>query len=155
MPENTQMPHTDTEAADPNLSGIGGWLILPAIGFVAGPILGVLLLMASLGMYPDVARNGYGNLYLLEIVVSIGLLGFWIYASVLFFRKKRSAPGTFIAFLVVSLAASCILLAIELGAEAEVFAIETGKQLIRDSVGAAIWIPYFRVSKRVKATFVH
>ncbi len=155
MTENVEQQESSIEAEDQALVGIGGWLILPAIGFVLGPIIGVIGLIAALGMYSDVANAGYGGIYALEILVIVGLFCFMVYAASLFFRKKSNAPRTIITLLIVSIIASIALLVIELGAGAEVFAVETGKQLVRDVIGAAIWIPYFRVSKRVKATFVN
>ena len=134
----------------PQLVGIGGWLILPAIWFVLGPILGVLGLISGLALF----AAGYGGLYTLELVVKVGLLVFLVYAATRFFGKKSSAPSTIIAFLITSLVASGVLLVIELGAGAKAFALESGKQFVGWFIGAAICIPYFRVSKRVKATFV-
>ena len=150
---NKQLEST-VDNVDQKLVGIRGWLILPAIGFILGLIMGVVGLIAALGLYGDVARAGYGSIYTLEILVIVGLLGFTVYAARLFFLKKSNAPQTIITLFIVSIAASGVLLIIELGAGAEPFAVETGKQLVRDIIGAAIWIPYFRISKRVKATFV-
>lgn len=144
-----------SSAVDPKLVGIGGWLVLPAIGFVLGPIVGVVGLIAAFALFSDVDRSGYGGIYALELLVQVGLLGFFLYAATRFFGKRTNAPSVIITLFVVSLGASVVLLVIELGAGAEEFAIETGKQLVREVIGAAIWIPYFRVSKRVKATFVN
>lgn len=144
-----------TEAVDKSLEGIGGWLILPAIGMVLGPIVGVVGLVIALGLYSRVARAGYGGVFMLELLVGAVLVALAIYAAVLFFRKQRKAPRIIIILLVAGLGADLFLLAVELAASAQVFAAETAKQLVRDMIGAAIWIPYFRVSKRVKATFVN
>jgi len=141
--------------AGPALVGIGGWLVLPAIGLVLGPVIGVVLLIISLGYASDVAEAGYGAVFALEMLVQIGLLGLLIYAATRFFAKKSDAPNMMIAFLLVSLVASFVLCMIEMAAEAEVFAIESGKQIARNVVTSAIWVPYFRGSKRVKATFVN
>jgi hypothetical protein len=154
MNDTINQSESNVETADQKLVGIRGWLILPAIGFTLGLVLGVVGLIAALGLYGDVVKAGYGGIYTLEILVIFGLLGFTVYAAILFFRKKSNAPQTIITLLIVSIVASGVLLIIELGAGAEPFAVETGKQLVRDIIGAAIWIPYFRVSNRVKATFV-
>ncbi|MFZ1415500.1 MAG: DUF2569 domain-containing protein [Defluviicoccus sp.] len=155
MAENVEQLESNVETADQKLVGIGGWLILPAIGFVLGLLIGVVGLIDALGMYSDVARAGYGGIYKLELLMFLGMLGFTVYAATLFFLEKSNAPRTIITLLIVSLVASGVLLVIELGAGAKASALETGKQLVRDIINAAIWIPYFRVSKRVKATFVH
>lgn len=156
MNENENIEQAEVQQdIDDKLKGIGGWLILPAIGLILGPIIGVIGLFASLGMYQDVARAGYGGVYALELIVLFGLLGFMIYAAIKFFGKKKDAPKIMIFLYSVSLVASLVLLGVELSAGAEEFAVETGKQLVRDIVAAAIWIPYFNVSKRVKATFVN
>lgn len=155
MNEQIEQVEPGVLTVDEKLVGISGWLILPAIGFVLGPIIGAVVLIAGLGMYSDVARAGYGGIYTFELIVLFGLIGFLTYAATLFFRKKSNAPRVIIMLYIVSIVASGILLVVELSAGAEVFAAETGKQFVRDIIGAAIWIPYFRVSKRVKATFTH
>lgn len=155
MNENEHIEQAEVKQdIDDKLKGIRGWLILPAIGLILSPIIGVIGLFALLGMYQDIVRLGYGGVYTLELIVLFGLLVFTIYAAIKFFGKKKDAPKIMIILYSVSLVASLVLLGVELLAGPEEFAVETGKQLVRDIVAAAIWIPYFNVSKRVKATFV-
>lgn len=154
MTDQAEVGEGNASVVDSSLVGIEGWLVLPAIGFVLAPIISVVALIAAAVLFSDVEAAGYGGIYALELLVQVGLLAFLIYAATRFFGKKSNAPSVIITLLIVSLGTSVLLLVIELGAGAEVFAIETGKQLVREVVGSAIWIPYFRVSKRVKATFV-
>lgn len=140
---------------NPQLVGIRGWLILPAIGCVLGPVIGVLSLIVSLALFSDVADAGYGGIFSLEILVGFGFLWFHVCVAIRFFGKRRNAPSMFITLLIASIVVTGLLLVIEIGAGAEQFAIQNVKGLLRSLVGAAIWIPYFKKSKRVKATFVH
>ena len=52
-----------------------------------------------------------------------------------------------------------IFFGFELSAGAEEFTVEIGRLLIGNiiaaAIGAAIWIPYFNFSKRVKTTFIN
>ena len=135
--------------------GIGGWLILPAITLILGVIISVIGLGMSFEAYPHVVRAGYGGYFALNIMIDIGLFVYLLIATVLFFRKKASAPAAIIGLMITQIITSTVLLVIALGAEASDFAIEDGKALFRSIVGSAIWIPYFRISQRVKATFVY
>jgi hypothetical protein len=145
-------PHSPPQTS--NLVGIGGWLILTAIGFILGPIIGIVAIIWELTMVSKVANAGFGVIYALKIATQTGIFALMIYTATLFFGKKRNAPAVIITFFQVTVVTSAILLVIELAAGAEVFAIEEVKALFCNLVGAAIWIRYFRVSKRVKATFV-
>jgi len=62
--------------------------------------------------------------------------------------KMNTKPGFFIAAIV----ANGLIRLIDLAAGAEEFEIEL---LLGQIINAGIWISYFRVSKRVKATFVN
>jgi len=150
-----QTPEPNAQSVDLKLVGIGGWLILPAIWFVLGPIIEVVNLIVAFEMYSDVARAGYGGIFRLEFFWSLVLLVFEIYAAILFFGKKSNAPSAIIMLIIVTLVASSVFFVNGLAAGTDVFAIETGKQLVRNIIRAAIWIPYFKVSKRVQATFVN
>lgn len=140
--------------AHPGLRGIGGWLILPAIGFVLGGVLIVAGLVISLAVFDEISDAGYGGLWAFEILVTLALLIFLVYTGVQFFRKKKGAPRLVIALMIANLVSSLFLLVFELGSGADDFAVESGRNLIGGVFSAAIWIPYFIVSKRVKATFV-
>jgi hypothetical protein len=157
--EQINVPSEQTQAkaasVDPKLCGIGGWLIFPAIGLVLTPILSVLGLIASLALFSQVADAGYGGIYTLEIFVQVGLLIFVLYAAGRFFGKRANAPSTMITLFITIIVTHLVLLIIEVNAEAEAFAIESVKALARGTIGACIWIPYFRISRRVKATFVN
>lgn len=135
------------QEVDDKLKGIGGWLILPAIGLVFGIIIGTIEFF-TLPAY-------YDGLYKLELIVYLALLALTIYAAIKFFGKKKNAPKIMIILYSVSLVASLFLFGVELSVGADEFAVETGKQLVRDIATAVIWIPYFSISKRVKATFVN
>ena len=151
----TDRTDASAETPNPQLKGIEGWLILPAIGFIVGPLITALGLGASLQRWSAVARAGYGELFTIDLLVQTGLLVFVIYAAILFFGKKRDAPSAIIVLIIVGLALNGLLLTLDLGAGAVDFAIAHGKQLLLGLLSAAVWIPYFTVSKRVGATFVN
>lgn len=135
------------------LVGIRGWLLLPAIGLLMGVTVGGLGLLGMLRAYSGVAATQYAGLFLLELFAQAALVAYAAYATVRFFGKKRDAPSAIIGLLVANLTASALLLVLELNAGATLLAIENGRALVQGGIAAAIWIPYFRVSERVKATF--
>jgi len=132
---------------------IGGWLFFPAIGLILGGILSVVGLVTSLGVASNLPSR-YQGIFALNLLFDVGLTAFLIYAAVRFFGKKRNAPTIMIALMIAGVAVNGFLLAINIGAHAEPFAIECGKALAKGIIGAIIWIPYFLVSKRVKRTFI-
>jgi len=105
MTENVNQVESSIEAIDQNLVGIGGWLVLPAIGFFTGLIYFSIMLIVSLVKYSKVAGAGNEGIHAIESIVMFGMLCFMIYAATLFFRKKRNAPGTIIIFFIVGFVA--------------------------------------------------
>jgi len=149
--------------------GLGGWLILPAIGLFLAPVLWLYFLFADYipllqdGGWEVFTTPGYvvyhplwGALLVVELAGTILLSAFDLFLLVLFFRRSPAFPRLYIAFLLAYLAWTALetILAVQIPAIVELGGYA---DLIRDVVQVAIvctiWIPYFLRSRRVKNTF--
>ena len=99
-----------------NLEGIGGWLILVAIGIVVTPIRIVPFIMTT---YPEIFSSGawealttqgseaYSPLWVPiiigEILINCGLILVWLYMAYKFFTKSKDFPKWYIGIAIFSL----------------------------------------------------
>ena len=153
MNENVKQVESSVEAIDQKLVGIDGWLVLPAIGFVTGLFYFPIMLIVSLVKYSEVAGTGYIGIHAIESILIFGMLCFMIYTATLFFRKKRNAPVTIIILFIVGYVIGILFFVIE--SNAGLVSFNTLQWCIKGIYKGPIFIPYFIVSKRVKATFVN
>lgn len=135
--------------------GIAGWLLLPALGLILGLIMNAVYALNDFVMLSSGGLAGYSGLDLIEIVVELGVFGYLIYAALRFFTKRSDAPSIMIVLLIMGFAIPALLLMIETIVGVQDYAKVTAKQLPRGFISAAVWVPYFRTSKRVRATFVN
>lgn len=132
--------------------GIGGWLIWPAIGIVLTPIvLGASLIIVGTSISDMPPR--YSGYLTFCMLLELGLLVYSLIVANMFFRKKTSAPGAYISLMILSLlvAAGTTIVGVALGLPE--FLVPNLRGVGGSVVGCAIWIPYFKKSARVKATF--
>ncbi len=137
-------------------SGIGGWLILPAIGIVVAPVQFALNI---LDYFPKFELLVPGTLlHTMTMVEILAWIGFAILATmtaVQFFTYKKSAPRLYrtllvgqLLFVVAAYWAAAILF------DAPMFDIDAGIAIAMLLAACLIWIPYFLYSARVRNTFV-
>jgi hypothetical protein len=149
--------------------GIGGWLILIALGLIITPIR---LCISLINNYlPIFTKGGWSKLTTpgspayhqlwAPVLTSeiIGNLFFAIFALALFaimMKKMKVFPKLMIAFIALNLA-----FIIADGAFARLIPAVAAQasespyiEILRTSLVAVIWIPYFCVSVRVKQTFI-
>jgi hypothetical protein len=149
--------------------GIGGWLILPVIQLIVTPIGFTYLL---LGNYWPIFRDGtweqlttpgsaayhalYAPLLTFEIIGGLVIIVLAIATLVLLLRKSKKTANFAIAWWSVSVvyAVSDYFLPDLIPAVAEQSSPNDAARPIWAIATAAIWIPYFIFSRRVKATFV-
>lgn len=155
---------------DDHLTGIGGWLILPAIGVIVRPIAGAYFLLklvlvdASLTNWVALTNPGedlYHPLWqpalLIEILLSAVLFVFDILLLVLFYMRKYTLPRLMVMYYGINALAAVILFALFKqipNLEAKVIR-EYQMDVFRAAATGLIWGWYFMVSRRVRATFVN
>jgi hypothetical protein len=163
------MPQGQWVAPKPELTGLGGWLVLPAIGIVIRPIIalfGVFGCLAFLGaaetIIATIGLRSYQQLkpiVAFELLSNLAMVGFCIYVAMQFFRKKSNAPKLYM----IMLFAQVIMVTIDAMLMSFLYT-PTGQTTGPNSeasslfvafISAAIWTSYFTKSVRVKNTFVN
>jgi hypothetical protein len=152
-----------------DLNGLRGWLILIGLGIVLTPIrmvgqvapqyIDIFNSADEFGLLINSASEHYvpflHSLIIGEMLVNLLVLSGWLYAAYLFFSKQKIFPKWYIGLQVstlVLIALSSVFTSLVIE-EVRAFDPETTKELGKQVVAMAIWIPYMLVSKRVKATF--
>lgn len=153
QPDMPPGPATVTTAGS-RLAGIRGWLLLPAIGFVIGPLGELLSVFALLKLSSEFERARAGNELLVLTLLKIGMLVYMIAVAVAFFQKRKRAPSACMRLLLAQVVVSFVEVVIEQHAGALGLVQLQIRVFLVSVLQAAIWIPYFKWSKRVKATFV-
>ena len=144
--------HTDVSTAP---KGIGGWLVIPAIGLVLGPIKVVIMLFQGIIMIQSFAPELLSDArFWVSGVIDVAMVIAAIIVAILFFKERHIAVVAIISLMAASIVANAIqlFLSIAMFGKASSGGINP---VLHACVFAAIWIPYFVKSKRVKNTFVN
>jgi len=173
LPETTEdQPVTNAAPADrPKPTKIRGFLIVIAIGLVLSILQNLVQLLTAFVpfMRPDIWNRltspewtsyhpNWKMVMLAQLFASGTLVGLNLVALFLFFSKGRTFPKfivfTIPAIFLISVVDHYLSGSIPAIAESKEYS-EAGQKLIFRFIALHVWIPYFLVSKRVRATFVN
>jgi hypothetical protein len=92
----------------------------------------------------------------MELALNVVLLVFGVAIALLYLRKSRHFPGLIQLLLVLEILATAFAAwsSFALGPVTDEEKSQLIGEVLRAVVVAAIWIPYFRISRRVALTFV-
>ena len=138
-------------------SGIGGWLILVAFGLLASIIKVLASIVEDVGLFGTYPPNAHIAIHA-ELAINSILLGFIVYATILFFGEKCSFPiwwkrMALLAALMPIIDGAIIAVLLNVPFGRLVTEKEWG-QTIAALIAVGIWWWYLNVSVRVKNTFI-
>jgi hypothetical protein len=154
-PQTAERPGMFAPRSD--LNGIGGWLILVAVGLAISPLVSLHGLYRDFRLlfgHTNWAVESYHGLALLILFEAITNTIFFLSLAglnYLFYLKKKSFLGWMIAFLCVQ----PLIILVDHLAAMRYFPTVSLVHPVRALISAAIWIPYLLRSLRVKETFTH
>ena len=145
---------------------IEGWLVIVDLGLLLTLFRYLVLVLKDL--FPNFARETFGiimspgtNTYarltaqvsIIDLTINIVFFVFTVIVSVYFNQKRRTAPNLMIIYLLATLAHNTFFFVLS-----KIAPSLTGAQstlyFAQSVVVTAIWVAYFKVSKRVQGTFV-
>ncbi len=155
---------------EPPLSGLGGWLWLVQLGLAlqlavfAAQLAGLIRYLFADGGWPAIADSQGADYHLLMAplaVYELAELAVLLVATAMmlagFYRRLQAFRAWIALYLLACLAAvvlECVFMLLMPSMRDSVLQ-NSLPALLRTAVLAAVWIPYFRRSLRVRNTFVH
>jgi len=148
-----------SDGSKPSPNGIGGWLVLVALGQVFGLIRTVITLVEYYSS-PQ-THTAFAKIPLAaggELGINAAYLALLILSTYAFFNKKGYFPSLFVTEVLASPLVFCLDAAWISATTNASFSGAIDTDGLARSVGAcipgAIWIAYLFISKRVKNTFI-
>lgn len=157
---------TTGTAIKPELTGIGGWLVLMALGQVFGPLRALGETINTAYTAADYATNaqvpGAVSVMRFEETMAWAYVALAFFVSFLFFTKRRIFPRAFIVLALFSF----VYFAIDMVVTSTVFGLPVNKLVglyfedqnnvrsMTQSIMLLPWVAYVLMSRRVKNTFI-
>ncbi len=138
-------------AAYPNLEGIAGWLAFFSLSLVFSPVFMAWSVFQNVMLLAGHPAPDLATALAIENFLLIAIIIFQIFVAVNFFQCRSTAPKLVIALLVTQGLFTLIDLVL---CTSVLKASLDASGIVRSLVYVGVWIPYFLMSKRVKATFV-
>lgn len=137
---------------------IGGWLLAP-LAWLLVSLLGTLFVVErfiAVMLTPDIVAVLHAQraeniaLWYGSFLFALAMGGYTLWLTVAFFKRRRRVPKHYIIWLLIS-----VLLALKTFAFSPVSDTLALRQLLFPLLAAALIVPYFKRSQRVKKTFVN
>ncbi|MEF3101977.1 uncharacterized protein DUF2569 [Raoultella ornithinolytica] len=137
---------------------IGGWLLGPLAWLLVALLSASLslLIFANALMAPQtfslLSAMSAGNLilWIASLLFAVAMWYYTLWLTLAFFKRRKGVPKHYIIWLLISL-----LLAIKAFAFSPISDVLALRQLLFPLLAAALLVPYFKRSERVKRTFVN
>ncbi len=149
---------------------IGGWLVLPLLGLIVSPFFvardvyaNILPIFADgtwlalMSPTSELYHPLWAPLIVFEIIGNLTVVGLGLIALWYFVKRSRVTPRLMVCWYLTVLLAVVVDLILSRQIPLIVALNDPSSfgQVVRSVVVTLIWVPYFLVSKRVKATFVN
>jgi len=143
---------SSAETTQKELRGIGGWLIGIAIGL---PLMIIVTLFGDYYVFTTLIpmmEEEMVSIFTILLMTDMVFVCYGGYLAFLFFNKDYRFPEQIKIFYIVSIAYEVFALYMISGG----YDLESSdyRELFKGIIAAAIWIPYFNKSIRVKNTFI-
>ncbi len=141
--------HTMVRSASPE--GIGGWLLVPAIGLILLPLRNLYIILFTINRLP-LERTSDPRTWVIG-AMEIILIAALVAVAIFFFKKRRIAITAIIVLMAACIPFEVVQIVIK-SFQYDQLNVYMFRGLLETLITSSVFIPYFMKSQRVKSTFI-